>query len=232
MKRVFDILLSALGLILSAPIWAVVALAVKLEDGGPVFYRQSRVGKNNQEFVSVKFRSMRSDSDAMWGAVPAAAHDPRITRMGGLLRSTALDELPQLWNILRGDMSFVGPRPEWIELVKQFRREIPGFDRRHAVPPGLTGVAQVYGHSETPRRQKLRYDLLYVRRQSFWLDIRLIVVSFLVTFTGGWEHRGSKLSYLQRKRAGVPTDKELASTRKASPSPPALEDYTSDRGAI
>src|SRR5439155_21969012 len=90
-------------------------------------------------------------------------------------------------------MSFVGPRPEWTELVKKFRLEIPGFDRRHVVTPGLTGIAQIYGHSETPRRHKIRYDLVYIRRQSFWLDLRLILISFFVTFTGGWEHRGSKL---------------------------------------
>lgn len=232
MKRSFDILLSSLGLIFSAPIWALIASAIKLEDGGPVFYRQPRVGKDNQEFVSVKFRSMRSDSDARWGALPATAHDPRITQVGAILRATALDELPQLWNIFRGDMSFVGPRPEWTELVKQFRREIPGFDRRHAVTPGLTGIAQIYGHSETPRRQKLRYDLLYVRRRSLGLDLRLIVVSFLVTFTGGWEHRGSKLSYLQKKRTAIAAENREVPQQESSPPSATLEDYTSDRGAM
>ena len=107
-----------------------------------------------------------------------------------------MDELPQLWNIFRGDMSFVGPRPEWSELVKKFRVEIPGFDRRHAVTPGLTGIAQIYGHSELPRRQKLRYDLVYIKRQSFWLDLRLVFISFLVTFTGKWEDRSAKLPWL------------------------------------
>jgi len=192
-KRAFDILLSGFGLFISSPLWALIALAVKLEDGGPVFYRQIRVGKGNREFVNFKFRSMVADSDKRWGAVPAAAHDPRITRVGRLLRSTAMDELPQLWNILRGDMSFVGPRPEWVELVKKFRVEIPGFDRRHAVTPGLTGFAQIYGDSELPRRQKLRYDLVYIKRQSLWVDLRLIAFSFLVTFTGGWEVRASKV---------------------------------------
>jgi lipopolysaccharide/colanic/teichoic acid biosynthesis glycosyltransferase len=192
-KRAFDILLSGFGLILSSPLWALIALAVKLEDGGPVFYRQIRVGKGNREFVNFKFRSMVADSDKRWGAVPATAHDPRITRVGRLMRSTAMDELPQLWNILRGDMSFVGPRPEWVELVKKFRVEIPGFDRRHAVTPGLTGFAQIYGDSELPRRQKLRYDLLYIKRRSLGVDLRLIAFSFLVTFTGGWEVRASKV---------------------------------------
>ncbi len=196
LKRAFDISLSGLGLVFSSPLWAAIALAIKIEDGGPIFYGQLRVGKGCKEFRSVKFRSMVPDSDAKWGAVPAKEGDPRITRVGRILRATAMDELPQLWNIFRGDMSFVGPRPEWAELVKQFRAEIPGFDRRHAVTSGLTGIAQVYGHSELPRRQKLRYDLLYIKRQSFWLDVRIVFVSFLVTFTGKWEDRSAKLPRL------------------------------------
>ncbi len=196
LKRAFDIALSGLGLILSSPLWAAIALAIKIEDGGPVFYGQPRVGKGSREFRSVKFRSMVPDSDVKWGAVPAKEGDPRITRVGRILRATAMDELPQLWNIFRGDMSFVGPRPEWTELVKKFREEIPGFDRRHTVTPGLTGIAQVYGHSELPRRQKLRYDLLYIKRRSFWLDLRIVFVSFLVTFTGKWEERSAKLPRL------------------------------------
>ena len=191
-KRLFDISLSGIGLILSSPLWALIAAAIKLEDGGPVFYRQARVGKDCKEFLSIKFRSMRADSDAKWGAIPAQERDPRITRVGRLLRATAMDELPQLWSIFCGDMSFVGPRPEWTELVKKFRQEIPGFDRRHAVTPGLTGIAQIYGHSELPRRQKLRYDLVYIKRQSFWLDLRLVLASFWVTFTGKWEKRSAK----------------------------------------
>ena len=139
---------------------------------------------------------MVPDSDTAWGAVPASKEDPRITRLGRILRATAMDELPQLWNILRGDMSFVGPRPEWVELVKKFRQEIPGFDRRHEVTPGLTGLAQIHGHSELPRRQKLRYDLLYIKKRTFWLDLRLFVLSFLVTFSGGWEERSAKVPRL------------------------------------
>ncbi|HUX09322.1 MAG TPA: sugar transferase [Terriglobia bacterium] len=200
-KRAFDIFLSGVGLILSSPLWALIALAIKLEDGGPVFYRQIRVGKGNREFVSFKFRSMVADSDKKWGAVPATEKDPRITRVGSLLRATAMDELPQLWNILRGDMSFVGPRPEWIELVKEFRKQIPRFDLRHSVRPGLTGIAQIYGDSELPRRQKLRYDVLYIKRQSLWIDFRLVAFSFLVTFTGGWEVRAGKVPRWLGKRS-------------------------------
>jgi lipopolysaccharide/colanic/teichoic acid biosynthesis glycosyltransferase len=211
LKRIFDISLSGLGLIISSPLWLTIAVAIKIEDGGPIFYGQPRVGKNCKEFQSVKFRSMVPDSDAKWGVVPAKELDPRITRVGRILRATAMDELPQLWNIFRGDMSFVGPRPEWSELVKKFRVEIPGFDRRHTVTPGLTGIAQIYGHSELPRRQKLRYDLLYIKEQSFWLDTRLVFISFLVTFTGKWEERSAKLPRLlggrraaKRRRAPVP----------------------------
>lgn len=199
-KRAFDLLLSAVGLVISMPLWAVIAVAVKLEDGGPVFYSQPRVGKDCREFISWKFRSMSADSDRTSGALPASWNDPRVTRVGRLLRATAMDELPQLWNVLRGDMSFVGPRPEWTELVGRFRREIPTFDLRHAVRPGLTGLAQIYGHSETARRNKLRYDLLYIQNRNAWLDLRLILVSFLVTFAAGWEMRCSKLPSLTRRR--------------------------------
>jgi lipopolysaccharide/colanic/teichoic acid biosynthesis glycosyltransferase len=204
LKRGFDILLSAGGLIVSLPLWGIISLAVKLNDGGPVFYRQKRVGKDGQVFTGLKFRSMVPDSDRNWGVVPAAENDPRVTPVGRILRATAMDELPQLWNILRGDMSFVGPRPEWVELVKRFRAEIPSFDLRHKVRPGLTGLAQVYGHSEISRRNKLRYDLLYARRQSLWLDIRLVLLSFAVTFTGRWELRQAKILRPRQRRYGKP----------------------------
>jgi lipopolysaccharide/colanic/teichoic acid biosynthesis glycosyltransferase len=195
-KRGFDLLLSALGLLVSLPLWAVIAIAIKLDDGGPIFYRQPRVGKDGRVFLSLKFRSMVADADARTGAVPARENDPRITRVGRLLRATAMDELPQLWNIFRGEMSFVGPRPEWTLLVEQFRRQVSGFDRRHAVRPGLTGIAQLYGHSELPRRHKLRYDLFYIQKQNFWLDLRLLLLSFYVTLTGRWERRARKLPRL------------------------------------
>ena len=202
LKRLFDIVLSSAGLALSLPVWGVIAIAIKLEDGGPVFYRQPRVGKACKEFLSLKFRSMVVDSGEKWGAVPASESDPRITQVGRILRATAMDELPQLWNIFRGDMSFVGPRPEWTELVKKFREEVPGFDRRHVVTPGLTGLAQVYGHSELSRRKKLRYDLLYIKRRSFWLDVQLVVASFWVTFRGKWEVRTAKVLRLRKWRRG------------------------------
>ncbi len=211
-KRPFDILLSAIGLVGSMPLWVLIALAIKLEDGGPVFYRQRRVGRGGREFIGLKFRSMVPDSDEKWGAVPATVGDPRITRVGRLLRATAMDELPQLWNVLRGDLSFVGPRAEWTELVKKFQEEIPGYDRRHVVRPGLTGLAQIYAHSETPRSQKLKYDLLYVAKRSFWLDLQLILISFLVSFRGGWEARTRKVRRPSRKQRVRPQGGSLSQT--------------------
>ncbi len=221
LKRLFDISLSGLGLLASSPLWGLIAVAIKLEDGGPIFYRQPRVGKDCKEFMSIKFRSMVADSDAKWGVTPATEKDPRITRVGRMLRSTAMDELPQLWSIFSGDMSFVGPRPEWSELVKKFRLEIPGFDRRHAVTPGLTGIAQIYGHSELPRRQKLRYDLLYIKRQSFWLDVKLVLVSFFVTFTGKWEVRSTKVPRWAGGRRSHPNHEPSPKASSGPVSPPS-----------
>jgi lipopolysaccharide/colanic/teichoic acid biosynthesis glycosyltransferase len=176
-----------------------VALAIRLEDRGAIFYRQKRVGKDGRVFECLKFRSMKVDSNEVQNPLPTLADDPRVTRVGRLLRATAMDELPQLWNILRGEMSFVGPRPEWEELVRQFRRQVVGFDRRHVLRPGLTGVAQIYGHAEMSRWKKLRYDLFYIRKRSFSLDLQLIFTSFLITFLGRWELRRPKLAWKRRQ---------------------------------
>jgi lipopolysaccharide/colanic/teichoic acid biosynthesis glycosyltransferase/glycosyltransferase involved in cell wall biosynthesis len=198
-KRALDVTLSGVGLIASAPLWAVIAILIKLEDGGPVFYRQQRSGRNGVPFDVHKFRSMIPDAEARVGAVQATEHDPRVTRVGRLLRATAMDELPQLWNIFRGDMSFTGPRalrPGEIEVrgrgVEEKLEEVPGFSERASVRPGLTGIAQIYAPRDISRRWKFRYDLVYVRRQSFWLDVRLILLSFWITFRGNWEVRGEK----------------------------------------
>lgn len=199
MKRALDLVLSGVGLVASMPVWLVVAVAVKLEDGGPIFYSQDRVGRGGRTFHVFKFRSMIPDAEALVGALQARDGDPRITRVGRWLRATAMDELPQLWSIFRGDMSFVGPRalrPGEIEVTGDGRMEaledVPGFAARCAVPPGLTGVAQIFAPRDIPRRQKFRYDRLYIRRRSFGLDLRLIVLSFWITFRGTWEVRGRK----------------------------------------
>jgi lipopolysaccharide/colanic/teichoic acid biosynthesis glycosyltransferase len=199
MKRAFDASLAAAGLILSLPLWVAFAIAIKLEDGGEVFYAQERVGLRGRTFSVLKFRSMRPDAEALVGPVQATADDPRITRVGRWLRATAMDELPQLWNIFRGDMSFVGPRalrPGEIEVQGDGRVEklehVPGFDARCAVRPGLTGIAQIYAPRDIPRRQKFRYDGLYLRQQTMALDLRLILLSFWITFRGSWESRDKK----------------------------------------
>ena len=199
LKRAFDATLAGAGLILSAPLWAIFAAAIRIEDGGPVFYRQSRVGLGGRTFDALKFRSMRPDAERATGAIQATEDDPRVTHVGRLMRATAMDELPQLVNILRGDMSFVGPRalrPGEIETSSNGRLErledVPGFERRIRVRPGLTGLAQVYAPRVVRRRQKFRYDRLYVERRSWCLDLRLILLSFWISVLGRWEVRGRK----------------------------------------
>lgn len=200
MKRLFDIIVSGAGLLVLAPIAAVIAAAIKIEDGGPVLFVQERVGKDCRVFPAFKFRSMIVDAEKLTGAIQAVANDPRVTRVGRVLRATAFDELPQLWNIVRGDMSIVGPRPlrpgesdTTAEGVMLPLSAIPGYQARHRVRPGLTGVAQVYAPRDLPRHGKFRYDLLYLRRAGLWLDLRLILQSFWITARGRWEHRGPKV---------------------------------------
>jgi lipopolysaccharide/colanic/teichoic acid biosynthesis glycosyltransferase len=199
LKRAFDMLLSGGGLLVSSPLWLVFAAAIKLEDGGPIFFAQERVGKNGRVFNALKFRSMRPNAEALTGPVQAIEDDPRVTRVGRWLRKTAMDELPQLWNILRGDMSFVGPRalrPGEIEAEADGRlvalEDVPGFEHRIRVRPGLTGLAQVYARRDVPRRHKFKYDRIYVEKRSWMLDLRLILLSFWISLLGTWEARGRK----------------------------------------
>ncbi len=199
-KRLLDLALSGAGLIASAPLWAVIAALIKIEDGGPVFFTQERVGRGGRRFEALKFRSMVADAEAATGPIQSGQHDARVTRLGRVLRATAMDELPQLWNIFRGDMSFVGPRalrPGEIEVngsgTVEKLEDVPGFEDRCAVRPGLTGVAQIYAPRDVVRRRKFRYDRFYIRRQSLWFDVRLILLSFWITFRGRWEARGRKL---------------------------------------
>jgi len=198
-KRALDVALSGFGVLISAPLWAVIAAAIKLDTPGPVFYGQARVGEGGRIFRVLKFRSMIVDAEKDTGPMPAGESDPRVTRVGRVLRATAMDELPQLWNIFRGDMSFVGPRalrPEEIDVDTAGRpvplQAIPGFAARSAIPPGLTGIAQIYARRDVSRRQKFRFDRLYVRRQSMLLDVRLILLSFWITARGTWEAREKK----------------------------------------
>jgi lipopolysaccharide/colanic/teichoic acid biosynthesis glycosyltransferase len=199
-KRLLDMALAGSGLIASAPLWVVVAALIKIEDGGPVLFSQERVGHNGRVFDALKFRSMIVDAEALTGPIQSGQNDPRVTRIGRILRATAMDELPQLWNILRGDMSFVGPRalrPGEIEVsgngVVEKLEDVPGFAARCSVRPGLTGIAQIYAARDVVRRHKFRYDRFYIRRRSFCFDVRLILLSFWITLRGRWEARERKL---------------------------------------
>jgi lipopolysaccharide/colanic/teichoic acid biosynthesis glycosyltransferase len=198
-KRVIDVALASVALLLAAPMWCIIAVAIKLEDRGPVFFTQDRWGRDRRPFRVYKFRSMVVDADSR---VQAERGDDRITRVGRLLRATSLDELPQLINIWRGEMSWVGPRA--LPINERQRNEtvmvpdsaIPGFDLRCAVRPGLTGIAQIFAPRDVPRRRKFRYDAFYIRRQSAWLDVRLIAMSVWISLRLRWESRG------RRNRAG------------------------------
>jgi sugar transferase (PEP-CTERM system associated) len=175
-KRVFDILLALVVLVLSTPFLVLTALAVWLESGSPILYRQERVGENGRLFTLNKFRSMQKDAE-QGTPVWARAEDDRVTRVGRLIRKTRLDELPQLWNVLRGDMSFVGPRPERPFFVNQLAEQVPFYEQRHAVKPGITGWAQVkyrYGASFEDSLEKLRYDLYYVKYLSIPFDLTIL----------------------------------------------------------
>lgn len=176
-KRVFDVIAAATGLVATAPIMALTALAIRLESPGPVFYKQLRVGEHRREFWMLKFRSMRPDAEKD-GARWASAQDDRITRVGRFIRRTRIDELPQLWNVLRGDMSLVGPRPERPVFVDELERTIPYFSQRLYVRPGVTGHAQVrcrYAASVEDSIEKLQYDLYYIKRFSLMFDISILL---------------------------------------------------------
>jgi sugar transferase (PEP-CTERM system associated) len=177
-KRALDIALSAIGLLLLSPIMGIVALAIRFFSPGPALYHQQRVGLNGRLFTVHKFRSMRADAEKGTGAVWSQRGDPRVTPIGRLLRRTRLDEVPQLWNVLRGDMSFVGPRPERPEFVVELTEQIPFYGQRHVVRPGLTGWAQVrhnYGSSVEDAMQKLQYDLFYIKHMSVAFDLFIVL---------------------------------------------------------
>ncbi len=177
-KRLFDVTMSLAGLLLSLPIMVLVAIAVKLDSPGPVLYRQPRLGENGCVFILNKFRSMRQDAEKESGPVWSSSRDPRITRVGALLRRTRLDELPQLYNVLVGHMSFIGPRPERPEFVAELQKQIPYYIERLAVKPGITGWAQVryqYGSTIEDAVEKLQYDLYYIKNLSLFLDLLIVL---------------------------------------------------------
>jgi sugar transferase (PEP-CTERM system associated) len=186
-KRVMDVTAAVAGLMLSGPLQLMIAAAVKMTSPGPVLYRQQRVGVDGHIFTMCKFRSMRDDAEAETGAVWARVGDDRVTSIGRFLRRMRLDELPQLWNILSGDMSLVGPRPERPEFVAGLTRDIPFYGQRHVVKPGLTGWAQVrytYAASVEDSMKKLQYDLFYIKHLSVWLDLYIVLRTVKIVVLG------------------------------------------------
>lgn len=205
-KRVFDLFIVLSAHVALLPVflvlWTAIPLAIWLEDRGPVFYTQRRVGKGGRVFRLIKFRSMVVNAESGSGPVWATERDPRITKVGRFVRDHALDELPQVINVLKGELSLVGPRPERPELIDQFSKDIPQFVRRVQVRPGLTGVAQVFGRYATRPRDKLRYDMLYINRLSPWLDCKLLALSVFVTLAGRWQSADKQL----RKKTDIPVE--------------------------
>ncbi len=187
LRRLFSTMVAAAGLLLALPLLPFVVLAVKLDSKGAVFYRQKRVGLGGSQFYCYKFRTMREDAEADTGATWATDDDPRITRVGAFLRTSRLDEIPQLWCVLKGDMAFVGPRPERPEFVEWLSKEIPYYGVRHAVRPGITGWAQVqykYGNTLQDAREKLQYDLFYIKNASIGLDMLIMFQTIKIVLLG------------------------------------------------
>lgn len=185
-KRVFDIIMAIIIGVMTLPVMAVAAIIVRLESPGPIIYSQDRVGENGKEFKVHKFRSMRNDAEKD-GAKWAQVNDPRVTKFGNFMRKTRIDELPQLINVLKGEMSFIGPRPERMVFIKELEKEIPYYNLRHMVKPGLTGWAQVmypYGASVEDARRKLEYDLYYIKHHSLYLDLMIMFMTFKTVVFG------------------------------------------------
>jgi sugar transferase (PEP-CTERM system associated) len=186
-RRGLSFIISLVGLILALPLFPFIILAIRLDSKGPVFYTQTRVGKNGRLFKVVKFRTMREDAEAANGAQWAGNNDPRVTRIGKFLRTSRLDEIPQLWCVLKGDMAFVGPRPERPEFIEMLSKQIPFYGVRHMVRPGLTGWAQVkykYGSTVEDAREKLQYDLFYIKNASIGLDLLIMFLTVKTVLLG------------------------------------------------
>ncbi len=223
-KRGVDVALATVGLVISSPVMAIVALIVKLDSRGPALYRQTRVGLGGRHFELLKFRSMRTDAEAGGVAQWASGNDPRITRVGRYLRKFRFDELPQFWNVIRGDMSFVGPRPERPVFVEQLRRVMPYYDERHSVRPGLTGWAQVrftYTASIEDSRRKLEYDLYYLKQMSMAFDIAIVLYTIRVVLFG-WEWGSETVRHaIENEKTAAPRMQTAAAGAVAGPTRPA-----------
>jgi exopolysaccharide biosynthesis polyprenyl glycosylphosphotransferase len=183
MKRLLDILAAGFGLVFAAPTLTLASIIIKLDSPGPVVYKQERVGKDGIIFDVIKLRTMRTDAEKN-GPQWAEKSDNRVTRIGKFLRMTRIDEIPQLWNVLRGDMSMVGPRPERPNFTLQFNNEVPGFVERLKVKPGVTGIAQVNGGYDLTPAEKLELDRLYIENQSIWTDIKVLAMTVWVVLSG------------------------------------------------
>ncbi len=183
-KRAVDLLGASFLLALTSPIFLLLAILIPLTSPGPMFYRQERLGRQRRRFLIVKFRTMRLNAEKNTGPVLATERDTRVTRLGRFLRATKIDELPQLWNVLRGEMSLVGPRPEREFFVRQFEKMLPAYELRHSVKPGVTGFAQTRGRYSSSVERKLHYDLLYIYRYSFVLDIKILFQTIIVMLRG------------------------------------------------
>ena len=186
-KRYSDLLLSIFGITVSLPILAIAAILIKVNSKGPVLYKQNRVGEGGKIFKIYKLRTMRIDAENETGAVWAKKNDSRITIMGKLLRKSHIDEIPQLFNVIKGEMSIVGPRPERPEMVRDLKTLIIDYEKRLQVKPGITGFAQVWHkYDETLKdvKKKIKYDLLYIKKMCLWVDLRIMAQTFVVVFTG------------------------------------------------
>ena len=205
-KRAMDITICLIAMIVAAPIMLLVAIAIKLEDGGPVFYKQKRVKFGNEEFEMIKFRSMIPNAEEKTGAVLARGDDERITKVGKVIRATRLDEIPQILNILKGDMSIVGPRPERKVFIEEYCKDIPEFAYRTKVKAGLTGYAQIYGKYNTSPYDKLRLDLMYIENYSLMLDIKLILMTMRVMLNKDSTEGFDKLLQMQEETSRLAAD--------------------------
>ncbi|AGB42263.1 exopolysaccharide biosynthesis polyprenyl glycosylphosphotransferase [Halobacteroides halobius DSM 5150] len=183
-KRIVDIVVSIVGLAITAPIMLLATIAIKLESPGPIIFKQTRLGKNGQEFTIYKFRSMVKNAEKNTGAVWAKKNDARVTNVGRFIRKTRIDELPQFINILKGEMTLVGPRPERPSLTDEFHQQYPGFKNRLLVTPGVTGLAQIKGGYDITPGQKYRLDKLYIKRRNLLLDIEIMFRTALVMIIG------------------------------------------------
>lgn len=200
LKRTLDLIVSGIAFVIVLPFMAICTLAIKLGDHGPIFYSQVRIGKNGKPFKVHKFRTMRTDAEKYSGPQLAEENDPRITKVGRILRATRLDELPQIWNVVVGDMSLVGPRPERPFFVEQFIKEIPEYAYRTNIKPGITGLAQVYGKYNTTAYDKLVYDLIYIQQCSVVEDLIIMIQTVRVIFTKS-----------ATEGAGIQQEKDLSS---------------------